>query len=144
MYHTIRIHVQMLESFRGDLLVAFLLENSSLTPAQLDTILASQNDGTLDSKRSLREKRKVSSGAFVRTLRQAQRNIEASIYSLMLLSYLGIIPEEKINQFLRTERLVLKVKEMNPDQENMQQIIEGMQEFAGDFSGRKRGRKVIL
>jgi hypothetical protein len=134
----------LIESIRNDPIVSFLLQKSSITPTQLDTIMASQIEGNLDAKISSREKAKVSKGAFVRTLRQGQENIESSIYTIMLVVYLGIVPEEKFDQFLRTQRLFSRVKEVGPDRESMMRLISGMKEFVENFSGRASQRKVIL
>ena len=79
----------------------------------------------------------------MRTLRQGQENIESSIYSLMLVVYLGLVPQEKFDQFLKTQRIISKVKDLEPDRENTLRLINGLQEFVEEFSGRK-GRKVIL
>ena len=134
----------MIEKVRNDPIVSFLLEKSSLTVAQLDTIMAEETSGNLVTKILSREKGKISKGAFVRTLRQGQRNVESSVYTLMLVVYLGLVPQEKFDQFLKTQRIVSKVKELQPDRENVLRLINGLQEFVEDMSGRREGRKVIL
>lgn len=134
----------LIEKIRNDPIVSFLLQKSSLTMTQLDTIMAAQMSGNLDTKISSREKTKVSKGAFVRTLHQGQGNVESSIYTLMLVVYLGLVPQEKFDQFLKTQRIVSKVKELEPDPENILRLINGLQDFVEDFSGKRVGRKVIL
>jgi hypothetical protein len=42
----------------------------------------------------------VSRGAFNRTLRQAQRNVVRSIYTVLLLGYLGILETPRLNRYL--------------------------------------------
>jgi len=133
----------MIEKIRDDPIVAFLLQKSSLTPAQLDTLMASQISGNLDMKILSRENNDVSKGAFVRTLKQGQANIKSSVYSLLLLVYLGLVPQEKFDQFLKTQRILSKVKDLEPDRDNVLRLINGLQEFVEDFSGKSR-RKVIL
>jgi hypothetical protein len=133
----------VIEDVRDDPVVLFLLEKSSLTPTQLDTIMASRVEGGLAKKTALRDKRRVSKGAFLRTLRQGQKNVEASVCTLMLLIYLGLVPEGKMNQLMRTQRLLSKVKGVDLDRENVARLLSGMEEFASEFSER-RGRKVIL
>jgi len=125
-------------------MVSFLLQKSSITTAQLDTIMAGQISGNLVKKISSREKNKISKGAFVRTLRQGQENIESSIYTLMLIVYLDLVPQEKFDQFLKTQRIVSKVKGLEPDRENTLRLINGLQEFVEDFSGKRPRQKVIL
>jgi len=133
----------MIEKIRDDPIVAFLLQKSSLTPAQLDTLMASQISGNLDMKILSRENNDVSKGAFVRTLKQGQANIKSSVYSLLLLVYLGLVPQERFDQFLKTQRILSKVKDLEPDRDNVLRLINGLQEFVEDFSGKSR-RKVIL
>src|SRR5271169_5546928 len=106
--------------------------------------MAAQIDGNLASKIVSREKKQVSKGAFVRSLRQGQGNIESSIYSLMLIVYLGLVPQDKFDQFLKTQRIMSKVKELEPDRDNILRLINGLQEFVEEFSGKRARQKVIL
>lgn len=131
----------MLEEIRKDIVATFLLYESSLTEAQLDTILASHREGNLDFKRGLREKGKVSKGSFVRTLNQSRDNIESSVYTLFLLAYLDLIPSESVAQFSRTARMLSQLKGAEANRDDLLRVIEAMQEFVSGF-GRKR--KVIL
>jgi len=134
----------LIEKVRNDPIVSFLLQKSSLTVAQLDTIMAGQISGNLDTKILSREKSKVSKGSFVRTLHQGQENVESSIYTLMLMVYLGLVSQERFDQFLKTQRIFSKIKELEPDRENILRLINGLQEFVEDFSGKRARRKVIL
>ncbi|HZW57929.1 MAG TPA: hypothetical protein VFF30_16690 [Nitrososphaerales archaeon] len=74
----------------------------------------------------------------MRTLRQGQGNVEASLYTLMLLVYLGLVKQERFDQFLRTQRLFAQVRELQLDSESVSRLIDGMSAFAQEFSGRKR------
>jgi hypothetical protein len=132
----------LLEDIRRDPTASFLLRNSSLTEAQLDTILASNAGGNLDLKRGLREKGRVSKGAFARTLKQAQHNVESSVFTLFLLAYLDLVPSENFAQFARTARMLGQLKDAEPTREEAEKVIEAMQEFAKRFSSQKR--KLIL
>ncbi|MHB8565568.1 MAG: hypothetical protein ACYC7D_04220 [Nitrososphaerales archaeon] len=76
-------------------------------------------------------------------MRQGQHNIEGSICTLMLLGYLGIVPLERFDQFQRTLRLLSRVKDMEPNQDNVDRLIGGIEDFLRDFSHRSK-RKVIL
>ena len=131
----------MLEEVRNDIVAAFLLEKSALTEVQLDTILASDREGNLDFKRGLREKGMVSKGSFARTLNQGQDNIESSIYTLFLLAYLDLAPQESLTQFSRTVRMLTQLKDAEAKRDDLLRVIGAMQEFVSGF-GRKR--KVIL
>ncbi|MGH2510552.1 MAG: hypothetical protein ACRDHZ_24520 [Ktedonobacteraceae bacterium] len=130
------------EQVRKDLVASFLLQKSNLTEVQLDTILASDREGNIEHKASLREKGKVSKGSFARTLNQGQENIESSIYTLFLLSYLNLVSPENLAQFSRTARMLGQLKDADPKREDLLRVVEAMKYFVHGFGGRKR--KVIL
>jgi hypothetical protein len=73
-----------------------LLKNSNLTKIQYESLLIdyfmdnmSDNTLTYENKTEYRSK-KVSRGSFSRTLSQARKNIISSIYTILLLNYVGI------------------------------------------------------
>jgi len=86
-----------------DKVLMFLIKGSSLTEAQAETILieyASQfNGGKLDivAKASIRG---VSKGSYARTKTQAINNIRQSIYTIMLLRYLGALSDEDLAKLM--------------------------------------------
>ena len=131
----------MLQEIRKDIVATFLLQKSNLTDVQLDTILASDREGNLDFKRGLREKGRVSKGSFARTLSQGHDNIESSVYTLFLLAYLDLVPQESLNQFSRTAKMLAQLKEAEAGNDDLLRVIEAMEAFVSGF-GRKR--KVIL
>ena len=91
-----------------DPIVKMLAKNSNLTKTQLETllidILAANLAGKLlktDEKAKLRLlKEGVSRGSFNRTLRQARRNVIQSIYTILLLGYLGVFEDTRLDPFL--------------------------------------------
>ncbi|MCK4884756.1 hypothetical protein KAS24_01675 [Candidatus Bathyarchaeota archaeon] len=90
----------------NDPMVKILSQNSNLTKTQLETLLidvlaANISDKTLkyDEKARLRILA-VSRGAFNRTLRQARRNVTQSIYTILLLGYLGILEEISLEPYI--------------------------------------------
>lgn len=119
-------------------MVSFLSERCSLTFAQLDTILASQLEGNLRFKASRRDKQKLSQGAFVRTLRQGQRNIEACMYTLILLEYLGLAGPRDLEGLSRLGSLMWKVRESSVSKDEVSRLIGGIQDFAESFSRRRK------
>lgn len=131
----------MLESIKNDAIVSFVSRRSSLTFAQLDTILASQTQGDLKEKVSKRDKQKLSQGAFIRTLRQGQANIEACMYTLILLEYLGLVGSEDLERLSRLGVLISKIRGSSPNKEEIRRLIQGLQDFAETFS---RRRKLIV
>jgi hypothetical protein len=87
-------------------MVKILSKNSNLTKIQLETLLIDVLAENI-SDRSLKydEKAKlrilaVSRGAFNRSLRQARQNVTQSIYTILLLGYLGILEEISLEPYL--------------------------------------------
>jgi len=91
-----------------DPITKILLKTSNLTKTQLETLLIdilAENylDKSLnyDEKGRLRlTKTAVSRGSFNRTLRQAKNNVTESIYTILLLSYLGLIQSTSLTPYL--------------------------------------------
>ena len=90
----------------NDPIVKTLAKNSNLTKTQLETllidILAENISGKslkYDQKAKLRLSA-VSRGAFNRTLRQARRNVIQSIYTILLLGYLGVFEDTRLDPYL--------------------------------------------
>jgi hypothetical protein len=92
----------------NDPIVQMLSKNSQLTKTQLETllidILAENISGKslkYDEKASLRlTKAKLSRGAFNRTLRQSKENVIKSIYTVLLLGYLGVFESTTLDPYL--------------------------------------------
>lgn len=93
----------------GDELFGYLLENSSLTEVQLDTLLSDLKGLTLKEKVRLRDK-SVSKGSFVRTLKQAKCNVRSSIFTLLLLGYMGYLGEDDIVTMVKLVELVKRAR----------------------------------
>ncbi len=108
----------------SDPMVKILLKNSSLTKIQLETLLIDVLSENISDK-SLKYDEKarlrilaVSRGAFNRSLRQARRNVIQSIYTILLLGYLGILEEislepyieaaNKLKAYINTQRKLAK------------------------------------
>ncbi|MEM2968184.1 MAG: hypothetical protein QXJ76_02620 [Candidatus Bathyarchaeia archaeon] len=92
----------------NDPITKILYKNSQLTRTQLETllidILAENLSGKhlkYDEKANLRlTKAKISRGAFNRTLKQARENVIKSIYTVLLLGYLGIFESTTLDPYL--------------------------------------------
>jgi hypothetical protein len=128
----------MLGEIRKDAVANFLLKNSNLTEAQLDTILASESEGNLQFKSGLREKGRVSKGSFARSLVQARDNVKASVYTFFLMSYLDLAPQEGLAQLYRTGKMLGELKGAEPTAQDLQKVITAMEEFAERFARGKR------
>ena len=122
-----------LNSALNDPVVKILSKNSQLTKTQLETllidILAENIAGkplNYDEKASLRLiKAKLSRGSFNRTLKQAKENVIKSIYTILLLGYLGVFEDTTLDPYLE---IANKLKEYMDVHENLPKNIEGLEE----------------
>jgi hypothetical protein len=87
---------KMIDRAYKDAIADILLKNSNITVTQYETLIieyltsiASDSEITFENKALYRSK-KVSRGSFSRTLSQARGNIISSIYTILLLAYIGI------------------------------------------------------
>ncbi len=92
----------------NDPIVKILSKNSQLTKTQLETLLIdilSENIAgkqlKYDEKARLRlTKAKISRGSFNRTLKQSKENVIKSIYTVLLLGYLGVFESSTLDPYL--------------------------------------------
>ncbi len=92
----------------SDSVVQILAKNSHLTKTQLETLLIdvlaenlSNKHLKYDEKAQLRlTNAKISRGSFNRTLKQSKENIIKSIYTVLLLGYLGIFETTTLDPYL--------------------------------------------
>lgn len=97
-----------LQTALEDPITRILMKTSNLTKTQLETLLIdilaeNYTDKSLnyDEKGRLRlTKTAVSRGSFNRTLMQAKRNVTESVYTILLLGYLGIIQSTSLTPYL--------------------------------------------
>lgn len=98
----------MLASSINDPIAKIMSQNSHLTKTQLETLLIdilsdniSGKSLKYDEKARFRlTKAKISRGAFNRTLRQAKENVTKSIYTVILLGYLGLFETTTLDPYL--------------------------------------------
>lgn len=98
---------QALQTLHFDPIAGKLIEKSFLTEIQMETLLIHLIADAVTNKRvkyekkaSFRKIRPISKGAFNRTLKQAQRNVISSIYTILLLGYLGILDSPALRPYL--------------------------------------------
>ena len=92
----------------NDPIVQILSKSSNLTRTQLETVLidflapnVSGKSHTNQEKAFLRLNRAgISRGSFNHTLKQARRNIIQSVYTIMLLGYLGMFEDTRLDAYL--------------------------------------------
>jgi len=99
---------KIIKSCMNDPIVNILLKNSHLTKIQLETLLIdvlaenfAEKQLSFEEKAKLRLiKPSVTRGAFNRTLKQAKNNVVKSIYTIMLLGYLGIFENSSLTPYI--------------------------------------------
>jgi hypothetical protein len=120
----------------NDPMVKILSKNSNLTKIQLETLLIDVlAENISDKQLKYGEKARirflaVSRGAFNRSLSQARRNVIQSIYTILLLGYLGILEEmslepyievaNRLKAYINTQR---KAAKKMPKEERLKTIL---------------------
>ena len=107
----------------GDPIVGILSKNSQLTKTQLETllidVLAENIAGKqlkYDEKARLRlTKARISRGAFNRTLKQSKENVIKSIYTVLLLGYLGVFESSTLDPYLEIANKLHEYVEAHKD-----------------------------
>jgi hypothetical protein len=92
----------------SDPIIKILAKNSHLTRTQLETLLidflgpnVAGKALTNEEKALLRlTKAGISRGAFNHTLKQARKNVIKSIYTIILLGYLGVFEDSRLDPYL--------------------------------------------
>ena len=92
----------------NDPIVKVLSKNSQLTKTQLETLLidilaeniAGRHVKYDENARVRLTKAKLSRGSFNRTLKQAKENVIKSIYTVLLLGYLGVFESTTLDPYL--------------------------------------------
>lgn len=117
-----KVHLWLTSSL-NDPITEILYKNSHLTKTQLEIllidILAENISGknlTYDEKSSLRlTKAKTSRGAFNRTLKQAKENVIKSIYTIILLGYLGVFESTALDPYIEIANKLKEYLEAHKD-----------------------------
>ena len=131
-----------LNSALSDPIVKILAKNSQLTKTQLETllidILAENLSGKqliYDEKARLRlTKARISRGSFNRTLKQSKENVIKSVYTVLLLGYLGVFESTTLDPYLEIANKLRDYVEAHysapggQEAENHQKVIELIRE----------------
>lgn len=97
-----------LERSINDPIIKILSKSSNLTKIQFETLLIDFLAPNLAGK-SLKNEEKavlrlskagISRGAFNRTLRQARKNVIQSVYTILLLGYLGVFDDTRLDPYI--------------------------------------------
>ncbi len=139
----------------NDPLVKILSKNSNLSKIQLETLLIDVlAENIADKSLKYDEKAKlrilaVTRGAFNRSLRQARHNVTKSIYTIMLLGYMGILEEislepyleaaNKLKTYINTQRELLKKR---PKEEQIRTVARLHEELKTSLEELSNPRKI--
>jgi hypothetical protein len=116
----------------NDPIVKILAKNSQLTKIQLETLLIdilaeniSDKHLKYDEKAALRlTKAKISRGSFNRTLKQSRENVIKSIYTVLLLGYLGVFESTTLDPYLEIANKLHEYVEAHQDIPGKKEEIE--------------------
>ena len=139
----------------NDPLVKILSKNSNLSKIQLETLLIDVlADNIADKSLKYDEKAKlrilaVTRGAFNRSLKQARHNVTKSIYTIMLLGYMGILEEislepyleaaNKLKTYINTQRELIKKR---PKEEQIRTVARLHEELKTSLEELSNPRKI--
>jgi hypothetical protein len=125
-----------LKNVLSDPITKILIKNSNLTKIQIETLLidflAENLAGKqikMEEKAGLRlTKAKISRGAFNRTLRQARTNVIQSIYTILLLGYLGVFDSTRLDPYLeisnKLQAYINAYKDILPDKNRAKEDLQ--------------------
>ena len=109
-----------------DNLLQSIFEESNLTKTQLDSLLLAfqyKIEGySLDEIVKMRDSGPVSKGSYLRTLGQAQSNFRSSLYTLLLVVYLGILDTSTIADFMALSDRLGSLKDMDVPEDVVNEI----------------------
>jgi hypothetical protein len=133
-----------------DQIADLLLKNSSLTRVQFETLIIDlltdviSDDKIPFSQKAYFRRNKVSRGSFSRSLAQARGNVISSIFTIILLSYIGVFDARPFDDYyflaekLKEYVTMLEDKESNASRDLLKQIeaelVEGISRLASPTS----------
>ena len=109
-----------------DNLLQSIFEESSLTKTQLDSLLLAFQykikGYSLDEIVKMRDSGPVSKGSYLRSLGQAQSNFRSSLYTLLLVVYLGILDTSTVADFVALSDRLSSLKDMDIPEDTVNEI----------------------
>ena len=109
-----------------DILLQSIFEESNFTKTQLDSLLLAFQykikGYSLDEIVKLRDSGPVSKGSYLRTLGQAQSNFRGSLYTLLLVVYLGILDTSTVADFVALSDRLSSLKDMDIPEDTVNEI----------------------
>ena len=109
-----------------DTLLQSIFEESNLTKTQLDSLLLAfqyKIEGySLGEIVKMRDSGPVSKGSYLRTLGQAQSNFRGSLYTLLLVVYLGILDTSTVADFVALSDRLSSLKDIDIPEDTVNEI----------------------
>ena len=109
-----------------DILLQSIFEESNLTKTQLDSLLLAFQykikGYSLDEIVKMRDSGPVSKGSYLRTLGQAQSNFRGSLYTLLLVVYLGILDTSTVADFVALSDRLSSLKDIDIPEDTVNEI----------------------
>ncbi|MBN2335041.1 hypothetical protein JXL21_05735 [Candidatus Bathyarchaeota archaeon] len=129
-----------------DPITDLLLKNSSLTRTQFETLIIDMlTDIMSEEKVSFHQKtlfrgKKVSRGSFSRSLSQARGNVISSIFTIVLLSYIGVFDAKPFDEYyflaekLKEYILLIENREVGATKQILKQIEDELKVGIGQLA----------
>ena len=116
----------------NDPITKILAKNSNISKTQLETLLIDVLANNMAEKPLKNEEKAklrllkagVSRGSFNRTLRQAKRNVIQSIYTILLLGYLGVFEDPRLDPYLEAANKLQTYMSAYKDMMSGKEIID--------------------
>lgn len=107
-----------------DRIVEILLKESTLTPKQFKALLLyseNMDQKIVEEGHVEFDGKKVSKGAFFRTLNQAKTNVRRAIITLIIMSYIGLMDANQLDAIMQLNSIIMQLKEQ--DENTMEELI---------------------
>ena len=127
------------EQFERDLLAKFLFERSSLSMAQVDTLMIfleyRLRGDSLGEMIKVRDSGIVTKGSFGRSLEQARNNLRKSVYTLVFSNYMGFYDPKLLESLSKICEMLIGLKGHAVSTSKLQEITQLVEEICGGFTG---------
>lgn len=116
-----------------------LFSGCNLSTVQLETLIIdlSSQGSSLNDKIQKRRRLSLTKGSYLRTLKQAQNNIEQSVYTIILLQYLNLVNEEAPSNLLRIGTMLQQLSGREISKDKIEILIDRIQDIVETLSGKR-------
>ena len=122
-----------------DIVYKHLFSGCNLSTVQLETLIIdlSSQGSSLNDKIQKRIRLSLTKGYYLRTLKQAQNNIEQSVYTIILLQYLNLVNEEAPSNLLRIGTMLQQLSGGEISKDKIKILIDRIQDIVETLSGKR-------